>query len=576
MKFETALCAALLAACDNSSGLAYTPVDADTSEIPDAAVEAGPSGVGIGCSDERDLIEVTMGCRGGQVCSTSARGFPGGYCTQSCVQTPCPADAYCLSESSVRYCVRRCDDDAQCRGPEGYVCVRPSPTLPRACLPDPAPSGHRPDGSACEAPSDGGASGLAQRAFAGDEASLSHDRADSDTEAEPSLAISPLDGTVTVAYLARSAHPDYFVGLSSTRPDGGWSSDGALTDREFNSAINPSLAYGRDGELFASYLAQSLDRPQPAIRLARSADHGAHWHEPVSIAPEGRCAGGCEPPWMALGPSPTSPKAQRIQVVYLTRSTRRDAWVTAQHSDDAGAHWSAPTSLAAVSTTGAIALEPALPTITAGADGSVWVAWVMQSRANERSALGDSHNRVQVARSHDYGDRFDAPETISPDGVAVVSQSPQVAIVGARAHVVYVAGAADGRWSIALASQPDVGGAPWSTRRVNDDPPCATHGFAAIVANEARSSLELIWLDNRYGDGEVAWSRCPSDAARACEPNERVSGAGFHFSTASDPTRWHGTHATLALSPDGALWAAWSDTRTGGPAIYAARGAPSR
>jgi hypothetical protein len=559
---DASLLALLALGCDpphRTLVLADAAVDA----APDADVDGGPTGIGLHCSDEREATEASAGCRGGQRCYTSARGFPGGYCTQDCLLRPCPSDSYCVSEGAVRYCVRRCEEDAECRTAEGYVCVRPSPQLPRGCLPDPSPTGNA-DGGACVADAS-----LPRALFAGDGESVSHERVDSDTESEPSVAISPVDGTVTVAYLSRDVMGDLVSGISRRRDDGSWAMDGLILDREFNNSINPVIAYDRAGVLWASYLALTYDRPQPAVRLARSADHGATWDDGRSVAPDGRCAGGCDPPWMAIGPSPADHARDRIQVVYLTRSTHRDAWVTAQHSDDAGAHWSAPAVLANVGMAGQIAVEPGPPTVAVDAGGSVRVAWVTQSRANARAPLGDIHNAVWSAVSSDGGEHFEAAVTVSEAGESVVTQPPQVAFAGGAAHVLYVAGTPDARWSVRLAS--GAPGGAWRSRTVDDDAPCATHGFASLAGDPVRATVHVVWLDNRFGDGEVAYARCPADAALPCGRNEAVSTARFPLSTTADLTRWHGTHAGASLTADGTLWLAWSDTRTGGPAIYAAR-----
>lgn len=557
------LTAALALGCEDGSRRAFAPGDAALPDVTDASESDAPTGIGLACSDEREKVEAVTGCRGGQRCYTSARGFPGGYCTQDCLQRPCPGDAYCVSEGSTRYCVRRCTDDAECRGAEGYVCVRPSPTLPRGCLPDPSPTG-RADGGACVVDA-----ALPRGAFVGDGESASRERMDSDTEAEPIVAVSPTDGTVTVAYLGRDSRTNLFSGLSRRRADGVWTMDGVLTDREFNNAINPVIAYDRAGTLWASYLALTLDRPGPSVRVARSTDHGVRWEDGRSVAPDGRCAGGCDPPWLAIGAAPGDPSRDRLRVVYLTRSTRRDAWVTAQHSDDGGAHWSEPTNLDGVGLVGRIDVEPAAPTVAVDAVGAAHVAWVMQSRANTRSTLGDIHNVVRYAVDRDGSGRFEGPTMVSAAGESVVAQPPQVAVVGGAAQVVYVAGTPDGRWSVRLASR-EAGGA-WRVRTVNDDAPCATHGFAALAGDTARSTVHVVWLDNRNGDGQVAYAQCPVDAAQPCGPNERVSGARFALSTTSDLTRWHGSHAAAALAADGTLWLAWSDTRSGGPAVYVAR-----
>ncbi|TAK32435.1 MAG: hypothetical protein EPO40_02630 [Myxococcaceae bacterium] len=81
-------------------------------------------------------------------------------------------------------------------------------------------------------------------------------------------------------------------------------------------------------------------------------------------------------------------------------------------------------------------------------------------------------------------------------------------------------------------------------------------------------------MDNRTGEGGARYARCVADGAVACGVNEAVAGEAFLLSTTADLKRWHGHHAALALDPRGGLWAAWSDTRTGGPAIYAAHADP--
>jgi hypothetical protein len=59
-----------------------------------------------------------------------------------------------------------------------------------------------------------------------------------------------------------------------------------------------------------------------------------------------------------------------------------------------------------------------------------------------------------------------------------------------------------------------------------------------------------------------------------CGTNELVSDAmgAFRFTTSRQPNVWHGDYIGLTLTGDGSLWAAWSDTRGGSPAMYAARG----
>ena len=154
---------------------------------------------------------------------------------------------------------------------------------------------------------------------------------------------------------------------------------------------------------------------------------------------------------------------------------------------------------------------------------------------------------------------------------APVGQVPYVGAGGGALHVVYVTGGLTGAWDVVLATLRD-GDTVWHHRVVNDDPArCATHAVAGLSVDPVTGEAAVLWLDNRFGAGEVAFARCPADATVRCTRNEAVSTEGFVFTTARDPLRWHGTRSALARAPDGTLWAAWSDTRTGGPGVYATR-----
>lgn len=568
---RAAVAIALLCACEERAGVRLNPDAARDAAVTDAREDAGPSGVGAPCSDERETGEVSAGCRGGQRCLTAARGFPRGYCTVDCLQTPCPADSYCVGDGSSRYCMRACDDDATCRLGDGYVCARPSPFLPPGCTPDPSPVGRAADGGACVTDAS-----LPSARFVAEPESISYAREDSDAEVNPSIAISPRDGTVTVAYLARTRHPDWFGGVSVLRagdPLATWEIRGSVLDPGYDSVVDPVIAYAPDGTLFASYLGVTYDWPQPAVRVARSMDQGRTWARGVDVPPANRCAGGCETPWISVGPMREDRARWRACVTYVTRTTRGDAAVTAQCGD--GATWSAPVEVGAVEHPAdamgrptIFVAEPRFPTVLVDGEGVVHVAWAVMSRANSRAALGDTHNGVRYARSLDGGRSFSAPEPVTVAGDPVVGHAPALGVAGDVVGVASVRGEADGRWEVVLSTR--AGEGAWRARTVNDDARCATHGFLAMASEPSARAFHLLWIENRGGDGAVAYARCAADDAR-CGPNESVSAARFRVVTSDDPARWHGVRSALALDGRGVLRAAWSDTRTGGPALYVAR-----
>lgn len=560
-----------LVACEDRAGARLNP-DASRDAGAEVSVDAGPSGVGAPCSDAREPGEVSAGCRGGQYCLTAARGFPRGYCTVDCLQTPCPSDSYCVGDGATRYCLRACDDDATCRLAAGYTCARPSPYLPRGCIPDPSPVGRGADGGACV---EGAA--LPRRAFVTPEESLSQARDDSDAEVNPSMAISPRDGTVTVAYLARTRHPDWFGGVSVLRagdPLANWERAGDVVDMGFDSVVDPVIAFAPDGTLLAAYLAVTYDWPQPAVRVARSMDAGRSWARGTDVPPANRCAGGCETPSIAVGPRWDDRARWVACVAYVTRTTRGDAAVTVQCGD--GARWSAPVEVGAVvrpvdamGRPTIYVTEPRLPAVAVDADGVVHVAWLDVSRANARAALGDRHNGLRYARSEDGGAHFSTPERVAPEGEAIVGHAPAIAVVGGTVGVAWVQGEADGRWDVVLATRAE--GGAWGARRVNDDATCATHGFVGMAGAAEDGAFHLVWIENRGGEGAVSYARCPRAEGR-CGQNEAVSTARFRLVTSDDPARWHGVRSAVAVGPGGVIRAAWSDTRSGGPAIYSARG----
>ena len=74
---------------------------------------------------------------------------PGGYCTLAgCQLGSCPDEAVCVTfwqytrdgddrnRTSVNYCMRKCDDNSDCRDDEGYRCMSGKDAA--ACKADPA------------------------------------------------------------------------------------------------------------------------------------------------------------------------------------------------------------------------------------------------------------------------------------------------------------------------------------------------------------------------------------------------------------------------------------------------------
>jgi hypothetical protein len=196
------------------------------------------------------------------------------------------------------------------------------------------------------------------------------------------------------------------------------------------------------------------------------------------------------------------------------------------------------------------------------------VAWIDENVDNLLASLGDRENRVRVRFG--IGDATPAID-LSRAMDAPVRFAPGVATNHDVTHVVYVTGGLTGVWDVIVATSRD-GGRTWSHRTVNDDGSCATHGWPSIAIDPASGDAHVVFVDNRFGPGEVVYARCPADPAVPCARNEAVSDTPFPFDTSTDPSRWLGTRTALVRAPDGTLWAAWTDTRSGGPGIYVTRG----
>jgi hypothetical protein len=73
----------------------------------------GPS-IGDACTTDQNC--------GGRTC-ISDNSFPGGYCTEHCVQgdsSGCPGGSSCVEHNGQALCLRNCSDTSECRG--GYTC----------------------------------------------------------------------------------------------------------------------------------------------------------------------------------------------------------------------------------------------------------------------------------------------------------------------------------------------------------------------------------------------------------------------------------------------------------------------
>ncbi len=567
-------------------------VDVPVVDVPPAPVDVGvvPSGIGEPCESDGATFPPTQGsCATGQLCLSAAIGFRNGYCVAVCQGTRCPGDAACGRLQGFPVCLRTCATNDDCRRAEGYVCRPAEGSTARACQVNDAPPGVRPDDSACFTA--GGARpapALARVTFTGANGDASGPRLDSFVEAEGNVAVHPTNGHVAVSYISANVGGQIYMGTSRYPGTGTqWFGDGRVTDPTLNSSSDPVLNYSLDGVLRMTFigLQRSASSQVTAVhvRVTESRDDGSTWATPRQVDPNGVCPQGtggiCDKPWILSVPGATAGAPTVLYLGYLAQGAR-NADLVVQRSDDAGTTWSPTIRLAALGFVGGVAVAHNLIQLAAGSGGLVAAAWAGLSvgdgtggGADSNARFGSPANRVLFRRSRDGFRTLESMRVVSRTTDSPVYVQPPVALDGTdTVHVVYVSGDATGAWDVILATSTN-GGETWQHRKVNDDPEsCALHMLPSMLVDPITHDVHVTWMENRFGEGAVAYARCASNPATACGRNEQVSDRPFRLSSSRNPQIWHGDYNGLTLSPQGELWATWSDTRTGSPAMYTAHG----
>lgn len=550
----------------------YDDAARDVPAAPDARDAQARSGIGNACTALVGLPEGMGDCAEGQSClSFPAFEFPGGYCSLPCEGVPCPGDSRCVYwDGGHRLCLRGCFVHEDCRAAEGYLCQHPDGVDGRGvCVPRSGPSGLRGvDACFTTGPGPHQLPALARTTFADANLVLSTGRTDIVAAAEGNVVVRPGTDTVVAAYIAfgrgvtsvgsNLTRDGYTAGLTSTVPEPSFLVSG-----------DPVIAYGRDRVLHMALITVAATG---GVRVARSTDDGVTWSASRDVLPTGFCAMGCDKPWLVAAPAPGGGEA-----LYLGFAVSRmgQFHLVLIRSDDGGATWSAPIPLASPESVGGSVVVPNLVTFAASPDGTLYAAYTgLVASTRPITPWGIPGNRVALRRSTDGGLTWSATQRVSGPADSVVLNQPSVAVDGSTLYVAYTAGSFTGVWDVMLATSVDQG-MSWRYRRVNDEPEsCATHAWPCLVADPTRHVVHVTWLENRFGDGAAAYAACPRDAAAPCGRNEAVSDRSFTFSSSRETWRWHGDYQGLVLTPSGALWAAWSDTRTGRPQLYLALGRP--
>jgi hypothetical protein len=172
---------------------------------------------------------------------------------------------------------------------------------------------------------------------------------EADTEAEPAVAVDPLDPRTVVAVFQQGRFQDggaVAIGFASSADGGRTWVAGSLaglstaTGGAFPRVSDPVVAFGPGHVAYAAAIAFEpfTEGCRSALLLARSDDGGRTFGPPKTISDEG-CRAFDDKPWLAVDTSRDSPHNGRIYAAW-TRVTRLGSPVVLRYSDDGGDTWS--------------------------------------------------------------------------------------------------------------------------------------------------------------------------------------------------------------------------------------------
>jgi len=493
-----------------------------------------PGKLGEACTAPGSLMPGS--CASGLVCLTSV---PGGYCT---AVGACSGGTAFDTLVTPELCGKTCEADGDCRSGEGYGC---DPAW-KVCVAAGMSAAKAPT---CSAPA------LTRKSF-GKVTALSTAKAGATTY-DPSVAFDREGDLVTAYNVGLPMAGASTVGIAKAAIG---ANDVTMIDQdravafEHENKLDPSLAQDRNGKLYMAWLGFDGGGAENHMQIfVATSDDGVNWSKPV-VASDGNtdCAGDqphcLENPTLAIGADKNNLKADTLYVFYHSAVSNG---LRATRSTDGGATFSPSVAVGA----GVVA------DVEVTSSGKVHVVYV---GGGTGSKLGDAGNGVYYTNSGDGGTTFAAPVRISSENepVPVYFSSPQVIVdLNKRLlYAVYPQGSADGKWEIVLGTSKD-GGVTWTRASVNDDSPCATHMLPSAALDPATSKLHIVWVENRSGQGQVAYAVCNTGGEK-CGKNEAVSDAPFAaFSLGRNSTRSLGDSADIVIdAKHKLLHAVWTQT----------------
>lgn len=404
------------------------------------------------------------------------------------------------------------------------------------------------------------------------------DPADVTAHNSPAIARNPTDATNLVV-ANRVDAPEPGCALHVSHDTGATWTPTSIPADDDRPCFAPDVSFGPDGRLYMTYVTLAGLRNEPAAGwIATSTDGGATLSDPVQALDAGAFQ-------VSVTADPTRPG--RIYLAWLDAAAA-GPWgfdepghpLRVQRSDDAGATWEAPVTVNAPGHRRALA-----PTVQAGPDGGVWVAYLdlgeddMDYHGSHDGQGGRPHDglwALAVARSADGGatwDHTDVDTQIVPAEriIAFFPPRPGLAVDGDRVHVAFH-DARHGDADVWLWTSPDRGQAFGERVRVDDtdpDDPTAQYLPALdLAAGDGR--LDVVYYDRRDDPDNTlnhVSLQSSHDHGRTFSPRVQLSDEASDSRVGDGSERNLadlGSRLALTATPDQAI-AVWTDTRAGTP-----------
>jgi hypothetical protein len=395
-------------------------------------------------------------------------------------------------------------------------------------------------------------------------------------ENEPSVVVNPVNASNIVVAAHDYSDPNYIVGIAVYRSlDGGrtWLGPVRMIPTYGDTLSDPSLAAGRDGTIYLSYLSVGAFSE---ITLAISRDGGATWSFVRAL--NYSVSAFYDKPWIVVGPDPSNPLRDNIYITYTEFKGFYEVNLSIKIivSKDGGRTFEGPYSVSWEGRYPDILVQWSYPVVDPR--GILYVSF-FGAKVERGLYEGRVIQGIWVARSVDGGRTFSEPvlaaEThwwfpyyAGPFGFRWIVPTPATAV--GPDDTIYIAYEDDpdgpegpDMGDIFLVFSRD-GGRTWSNpKRINDDTGYATQFFPMISVRRSDGSIHIAWGDKRLDPGGIGYDiyyTYSKDGGSTFAKNIRVTDItvnpmyGLPF--------FIGDYFGMAVS-DNNVYIVWTDSRRG-------------